>query len=210
MDISNQIRSRREAMGLSQEDLATTVYVSRQSVSNWERDRTYPDVQSLLILSEPFGTSLDTLVKGDVDVMDEILEMDRRTRRMLDVAGYLIVAVMVGLCLAQFFTPLYDRTIDMGPFFGVAIPLLTMLFLMAAIFVLDSKERTILKRHDIETYRELRAFQRGEDIDRDPELRRRKGVLDALWVPTGSKAILVTLIVAGILGAVLGFLVGCF
>ena len=118
VDISNQIRSRREAMGLSQEDLATTVYVSRQSVSNWERDRTYPDVQSLLILSEPFGTSLDTLVKGDVDVMDEILEMDRRTRRMLDVAGYLIVAVMVGLCLAQFFTPLYDRTIDMGSFLG--------------------------------------------------------------------------------------------
>ena len=47
MDISNQIKTRREAMGLSQEQLAEKLYVSRQTISNWERDKTYPDVQSL-------------------------------------------------------------------------------------------------------------------------------------------------------------------
>lgn len=39
MDISNQIKTRREAMGLSQEQLAEKLYVSRQTISNWERDR---------------------------------------------------------------------------------------------------------------------------------------------------------------------------
>lgn len=39
MDISNQIKTRREAMGLSQEQLAEKLYVSRQTISNWERDK---------------------------------------------------------------------------------------------------------------------------------------------------------------------------
>ena len=39
MDISNQIKTRREAMGLSQEQLAEKLYVSRQTISNWERTR---------------------------------------------------------------------------------------------------------------------------------------------------------------------------
>ena len=38
MDISNQIKTRREAMGLSQEQLAEKLYVSRQTISNWERE----------------------------------------------------------------------------------------------------------------------------------------------------------------------------
>lgn len=48
MDISNQIKTRREAMGLSQEQLAEKLYASRQTISNWERDKTYPDVLTML------------------------------------------------------------------------------------------------------------------------------------------------------------------
>ena len=51
MDISNQIKKRRTDMGLSQEELAERIYVSRQTISNWETDKTYPDIQSLLLLS---------------------------------------------------------------------------------------------------------------------------------------------------------------
>ncbi len=45
------------------------VFVSRQSVSNWENDKTYPDIKSLLLLSEVFQVSLDQLVKGDLEIM---------------------------------------------------------------------------------------------------------------------------------------------
>ena len=101
MDISNQIKTRREAMGLSQEQLAEKLYVSRQTISNWERDKTYPDVQSLLMLSILFGTSIDTLVKGDVTVMEEAVERDRKRMgtRMLWLAVLMLALLAVAFAL---------------------------------------------------------------------------------------------------------------
>ena len=61
-------------LGLSQEDVAERIFVSRQTISNWETDRTYPDVQSLLLMSDLFGTSIDELVKGDVATMEKAIE----------------------------------------------------------------------------------------------------------------------------------------
>ena len=46
-------------------------YVSRQTISNWENDKSYPDIQSLLLLSALFDDSLDQFVKGDVETMKE-------------------------------------------------------------------------------------------------------------------------------------------
>lgn len=60
MELGNQIKHYRNEGNLSQEALAEKVYVSRQTVSNWENDKSYPDVKSLLLLSEVFHTSLDT------------------------------------------------------------------------------------------------------------------------------------------------------
>ena len=101
MDISNQIKTRREAMGLSQEQLAEKLYVSRQTISNWERDKTYPDVQSLLMLSVLFDTSIDTLVKGDVTVMEEAVERDRKRlgTRMLWLAVLMLALLVLAFAL---------------------------------------------------------------------------------------------------------------
>ena len=56
-------------MKLSQEELAEKVYVTRQTVSNWENGKSYPDIHSLLLLSSLFEVSLDELVKGDIELM---------------------------------------------------------------------------------------------------------------------------------------------
>ena len=74
MQIHKQIRSQRNQMGLSQEELAEEIFVSRQSISNWERGSKYPDLDSLLALSTLFEISLDHLVKGDIDIMKEKIE----------------------------------------------------------------------------------------------------------------------------------------
>ena len=66
MEISNQIKNRRTAAGISQEELAERIFISRQTLSNWETGKTYPDINSLLRLSEVFHVSLDELVKGDI------------------------------------------------------------------------------------------------------------------------------------------------
>ena len=77
MEIGRQIRRYRERDQLSQEDLAGKIYVSRQTISNWENNRSYPDIQNLMLLSVLFNVSLDELVNEDVDVMKK--EIDRKS-----------------------------------------------------------------------------------------------------------------------------------
>lgn len=71
MELGKQIRRYRNERSFSQETLAEKVYVSRQTISNWENGKSYPDVNSLVLLSEAFEVSLDKLIKGDVENMKE-------------------------------------------------------------------------------------------------------------------------------------------
>lgn len=166
MDISNQIKTRREAMGLSQEQLAEKLYVSRQTISNWERDKTYPDVQSLLMLSVLFDTSIDTLVKGDVTVMEEAVERDRKYSgtRMLRLA-VLMLALLV-LSFALIFSPAFDW---MRGYWGVEIAAIVTLIPAIGALVLSNTIENIKQENDLATYKEILAFMNGEaEIERDP------------------------------------------
>lgn len=99
MDVGNQIRERRQARGLSQEELAQRLYVSRVTVSHWETGKTLPDVQSMLLLANLFGTTIDELVRGDVDEMREMVEKNERRTKTFAVA-LAAVEVVVGTALA--------------------------------------------------------------------------------------------------------------
>ena len=46
MELARQLRTKREERGLSQDEVAKAIFVSRQTISNWENDKTYPDMQS--------------------------------------------------------------------------------------------------------------------------------------------------------------------
>ncbi|HDR8331501.1 TPA: helix-turn-helix transcriptional regulator, partial [Bacillus cereus] len=74
MNISKQIQYFRKRDNMSQEELAEKLHVSRQSISNWENERNYPDIHNLLMMSILFDVSLDDLVKGDVKIMKEKLQ----------------------------------------------------------------------------------------------------------------------------------------
>ena len=65
MTLGQRIYRHRRANGLSQEDLAESLNVSRQSVSKWETDGSTPDLDKMVALSELFGITLDELVKGE-------------------------------------------------------------------------------------------------------------------------------------------------
>ena len=71
MELHAQIKKYRANMKLSQEELADRVFVTRQTISNWENGKSYPDINSLLLLSQVFDISLDQLIKGDIDAMRE-------------------------------------------------------------------------------------------------------------------------------------------
>ena len=63
--ISTRIVSLRKDAGLSQQQLADDLNLSRRAVSLWETGRRAPDLQSALLLADYFHTTLDHLVKGD-------------------------------------------------------------------------------------------------------------------------------------------------
>ena len=72
MELSIQIKKYRTELHLSQEELAEKVYVTRQTISNWENEKSYPDLQILIAMSNQFDVSLDTLLKGDSKMVKAI------------------------------------------------------------------------------------------------------------------------------------------
>ena len=74
MELSKQIKKYRTETNLSQEELADKIYVSRQTISNWENEKNYPDIKSLVLMSEVFQVSLDNLVKGDLERMKKEID----------------------------------------------------------------------------------------------------------------------------------------
>ena len=74
MNIGNQIKKYREQLKISQEELADKIFVTRQTISNWENNKNYPDIKSLSLLSYNLNVSLDDLIKGDVEKMKEIID----------------------------------------------------------------------------------------------------------------------------------------
>lgn len=85
MDFSEKLRTLRKQHGLSQEELAHRLGVSRQAVSKWETGQGFPDTDKLLVLSNMFAVSLDYLLKnGDVG---ETVHTDSRYFVSPDLAG---------------------------------------------------------------------------------------------------------------------------
>lgn len=65
MSFGENVGYYRRQSNITQEELAEKLYVSRQTVSRWETDSTFPDVETVIKLCEIFGCNMDTLVRGD-------------------------------------------------------------------------------------------------------------------------------------------------
>lgn len=76
MELAKQIKKYRIMHHLSQDELANKLYVSRQTISNWETQKSYPDIHSLLLMSSLFDISLDELIKGDLLAMEEEIKKE--------------------------------------------------------------------------------------------------------------------------------------
>ena len=63
MNIGKKIIEIRKERNMTQEDFANIFHVTRQTVSNWENEKSYPDLQTLIRISNEFCVSLDTILK---------------------------------------------------------------------------------------------------------------------------------------------------
>ena len=72
MNIGNQILTIRKEQQLTQEKFGELFHITRQTVSNWENGKSYPDLQVLVDISDRFEISLDTLLKEDSKMVRSI------------------------------------------------------------------------------------------------------------------------------------------
>ena len=95
MELGRRITELRKANNLTQEGLAERCSVTRQTISNWENGKSYPDLEMLVFISDSFDISLEALVKGDGKMVQEITKEQRKGRFQ----NYKMAALTVGLLL---------------------------------------------------------------------------------------------------------------
>ncbi|MCD8051952.1 MAG: helix-turn-helix domain-containing protein [Clostridiales bacterium] len=86
MNIADRIQQLRKANGISQEELADRVGVSRQAVSKWESEQSVPDLNKIILLSDYFGVTTDYLLKG-IEPMPEQPVKGKPDARIFTVIG---------------------------------------------------------------------------------------------------------------------------
>ncbi|MBR1797888.1 MAG: helix-turn-helix transcriptional regulator [Clostridiales bacterium] len=115
MNVADRIQALRKAKGVSQEQLADELGVSRQAVSKWESEQTTPDLDKVILMSEYFDVTTDYILKGIEpvkeeshktmgDVLDQKVltpENGSRVKRVLKYALYVFLGVL-GIDLISF------------------------------------------------------------------------------------------------------------
>lgn len=108
MDFNEKLQELRKQKGLTQEELAQTLYVSRTAVSKWESGRGYPNIDSLKALATYFSVSVDDLLSGDQLLAVAQEETHTKTTRIRDlVFGLLDLSVLLLL-----FLPFFGEKVD--------------------------------------------------------------------------------------------------
>jgi len=191
MELQTQIKKYRNELSLSQDELAEKIFVSRQSISNWENGKTYPDIRSLLLLSEVFGVSLDQLVKGDIEIMKKaITEQDIAAFRK---DSYILTLFMLLMVL----TP-----IPLGKLLGWWGMAIYLLIVTAGLLVSFRVERH-KKKFNIQTYKEIVAFCDGKTLD-EIEAAKEEGKRPYQKILVTVLCAVITFVVCIIMGLIIG------
>ena len=71
MNLGEKLKLRRKKSGFTQEQVATEMNITRQTLSNWEVGKNYPDIDSIISLSKIYNLSLDELLLGKIHFKGE-------------------------------------------------------------------------------------------------------------------------------------------
>ena len=153
MELGEQIKKYRAKANLSQEELADRIFVSRQTISNWENDKNYPDIKSIVLMSEVFQVSLDNLIKGDIERMKKEIDTREYTRFQKDSTIFtvlfiamLILPIPLIMLLRWFGLALYVCLSGIGMYYALRV-------------------EKYKRKYDIQTYKEIVAFIDGKSLN---------------------------------------------
>ena len=106
MELGRRIAEIRKEHDLTQEGLAEICSVTRQTISNWENGKSYPDLETLVLISDTFDVSLDALLKGDRKMVSEITKEQKHGRsKVLKIAILVVIILALVGYAAWFFVP---------------------------------------------------------------------------------------------------------
>lgn len=132
MDIGAKIKNARIKAGLTQEQAAESLGVSRQTISNWETEKTYPDIASVVKMSDLYAVSLDSLLKEEnhMDYLNylkesaDVVKSKNKFSKLILIIAYLAIWA-ISLVAFWFFTSGSDAMGYSIIFFYILLPVTT-------------------------------------------------------------------------------------
>ncbi|MGX7205518.1 helix-turn-helix domain-containing protein [Enterococcus pingfangensis] len=109
MEIGERLKARRTELNLTQESVAEALGITRQTISNWENGRSYPDIERMVRLSDIYSLSLDELLKGDQKMVKQLQENTtinqflKRFIFMLLVNVGLMIVLLINQSISDYF-----------------------------------------------------------------------------------------------------------
>ena len=105
MEIGKKLKDARIKAKFTQEEIAEKLNVSRQTISNWENEKSYPDIISVIELSSLYSISLDDLLKGDekmIEHLEESTNIVKSNQKLLGAIILNIITVILLITLGMF------------------------------------------------------------------------------------------------------------
>lgn len=104
MSLGENLQFLRKKAGVTQEELAERLEVSRQSVSKWEADVSFPEMEKIITLCDMFGCTMDTLVKGNAEreVREDVTGYDSHMNRFAKQISVGVGTVIFGVAVSSF------------------------------------------------------------------------------------------------------------
>ncbi len=99
MEIGKKLKNARIEAGLTQEKAAEKIDVSRQTISNWENEKSYPDIISVIALSDLYSVSLDELLKGDQKMAEHLEESTNVVKSNKKLIGAILLNIILMILL---------------------------------------------------------------------------------------------------------------
>ena len=99
MEIRKKLKNARIEAGLTQEKAAEKIDVSRQTISNWENEKSYPDIISVIALSDLYSVSLDELLKGNQKMAEHLEESTNVVKSNKKLTGAILLNIILMILL---------------------------------------------------------------------------------------------------------------
>ena len=120
MKIGDKLKNARLKKSMTQEEVAEKLFVSRQSISNWENNKTYPDIGNVIALSDLYEISLDELLKESDNFMKHLEESTDIVKSNKKLILFIIVA-LVAMVVMAIFTEFLPERVFLISIFSLAV-----------------------------------------------------------------------------------------